>query len=97
MEIKDFINKIVVSQNSGEKMFITDISGAYIKTQTTKPAAHGYYTNYRYDTINGDPIKNGYLIFEDPSLKDPFIEAYERYSNTEDARFEVYEYWMRKD
>lgn len=97
MELKEFINKPVISTYSKTKMFITEIHACYIGTQTLKPGPSGYHTCYSYETINGDPIKNGDLVFEDESLKEPFIKAYEEYSRTEDARWESYGYWLQKE
>ena len=96
MELKDFIGKIVIRASDKKRLFITEITAPEIEAQTVKPEAHGYHTCYCWGTINGDPITNGYLIFEDESLTEPFKKAYDAYCRTEDAYWENYGYWMRR-
>ena len=72
MELKDFIGKIVIRASDKKRLFITEITAPEVKAQTALPEAHGYHTCYCWETINGDPITNGYLIFEDESLTEPF-------------------------
>ena len=96
MELKEFIGKIVIRSSDKKRLFITEITAPEIKVQTVEPASHGYHTCYCWETINGDPITNGYLIFEDESLTEPFKKAYDTYCRTEDAYWENYGYYMRK-
>ena len=96
MELKDFIGKIVIRASDKKRLFITEITAPEIEAQTVLPEAHGYHTCYSWETINGDPIANGYLIFEDEALTEPFKKAYDAYCRTEDAYWENYGYWMRK-
>ena len=96
MELKEFIGKIVIRASDKKRLFITEITAPEIEAQTVLPEAHGYHSCYCWETINGDPITNGYLIFEDESLTEPFKKAYDAYCRTEDAYWENYGYWMRK-
>ena len=97
MELKDFIGKIVVRTSDKKPLFITAITAPEIKAQTVEPDAYGHHTCYCWKTINGNPFSNGYLIFKDASLFEPFKQAYEAYCRTEAAYWEEYIYWMRRD
>ena len=97
MELKDFIGKIVISNNSKERYVVSRITSPYIEVKTEKPNSSGYPSTYHFETINGDPISNGVLTFEDVSLNEQFIVAYKAYSNSKDAYYEDMTYWMRKD
>ena len=97
MELKSFIGQVVISTYTKRRFRISKITGALVGVVTEKPGASGYPAHYVYKTINGDPVSNGDLVFEDPALTEPFKKAYEAYSRTEEARWENYEYWMRAD
>ena len=96
MELKDFIGKIVIRASDKKRLFITEITAPKIQAQTVEKDSFGHHTCYGWETINGDPTTNGYLIFEDESLTEPFKKAYDAYCRTEDAYWENYGYWMRK-
>ena len=96
MELKEFIGKIVIRASDKKRLFIAEITAPEVKAQTALPEAHGYHTCYCWETINSNPITNGYLIFEDESLTEPFKKAYDAYCRTEDAYWENYGYYMRK-
>ena len=97
MELKDFIGKVVISTESKKRYVLTEITAPEIAVRTEKPNERGYYSHYCWETINGDPISNGYLVFEDQSLTEPFKAAYNAYCRTEDAYWENYGYYMRRD
>lgn len=97
MELKDFIGKVVVSTKNKERYVLTEITAPKIVVRTEKQNGLGYRPCYGWETINGDPITNGYLIFEDQSLTEPFKEAYNKHCNTQDAYWETYGYYMSKD
>jgi hypothetical protein len=97
MEIKDFIGKVVISAKTKERYILTKVASPYIEVKTEKLNEYGGRSCYRFETINGDPFTRGVLVFEDASLMLPFQKAYEAYSHSEDARWEEYGYWMRKD
>jgi hypothetical protein len=96
MELKDFIGKIVISTETKRRFVLHEITAPQIKVWTEKPDSHGHYSCYCWETINGDPFSNGYLVFEDPSLTEPFKAAFHAYCRTEDAYWEEYGYWLRK-
>ena len=97
MELKNFIGKVVVSTNTQKRYTLWEITAPYISVRTEKPGENGYHSYYSWETISGDPISRGILVFEDAALTEPFKAAYEAYSHTEDAYWERYGYWMRKD
>ena len=96
MELKDFIGKIVISTSTNKRYRLHRITSPYIDVESELPNSSGYPSHYRFDCINGDPISNGNLMFEDQSLTEPFKAAYQAYCSTEDARWENYGYYMRK-
>ena len=96
MELKEFIGKIVIRASDKKRLFITEITAPKIQAQTVEKDSFGHHTCYGWETINGDPITNGYLVFEDESLTEPFKKAYDAYCRTEDAYWENYGYYMRK-
>ncbi len=97
MELKDFIGKIVISPTTKKRYVLYEITAPKIKAWTEKPEPNGHYCCYCWETINGDPISNGYLVFEDESLTEPFKIAFDAYCRTEDARWEDYGYWLHKE
>ena len=97
MELKNFIGKVVIAPHTGKRFLINEITSPEICVVTVEPEHHGYRSYYSYPTINGDPFSKGYLVFEDASLLEPFIAAFKAYVRTEDAYWEDYGYWMRRD
>lgn len=97
MELKDFIGKIVISPKTKKRYVLQQITAAIIEAKSQQPDERGYCSSYRWETINGDPISNGQLVFEDKSLTEPFKKAYAAHYSTQDAYWENYGYWMRKD
>ena len=97
MELKEFIGKVDISSETNQRLIIESITSPEIKVATEKPGSFGYPQHYVYRTINGDPISNGTLVFEDSSLTEPFKAAYSAYCRTKDAYYEEMGYWMRLD
>ena len=97
MELKDFIGKIVISSERKTRYVLTKITAPEISVRSETPNERGYYSYYCWENINGDTISNGYLVFENQSLTEPFKAAYNAYCRTEDARWENYGYYMRRD
>ena len=97
MELRDFLGKVVINTESKRKFVLRQITAPCIMASTVEKDARGKCASYCWATINGDPISNGILIFEDDSLTEQFIAAYNAYSNTQAAYFEEIGYWMRKD
>lgn len=90
INIQDFIGKTVINAQSRKRYVLSEITSPYIAVKD----ADG--RSYRYLTVNGDPIKNVVLVFEDAALTEPFKAAYEAYCNTKAAYFEEVGYWMRQ-
>lgn len=97
MELKDFLNKVVVATATGNRMYLTEITSPYFQTVTVEPDKSGHHTFYRWPTINGDAFSSGKLSFLDEGLNAPFIAAFKAYERTEAAYWEEYGYWMRRD
>ena len=97
MDIKDFIGKVVISPETGARYVLREITSPYIGVESVSPDKNGHLRRYVYNTINGDPISNGSLDFEDKSLKEAFLKTYGEYCHSRDAYYEEYGYWMRKD
>jgi hypothetical protein len=97
MELKQFIGKTVISTSTKNRYVIEKITAPYIGVRSGNPNSSGYPSHYRFDCINGDPISNGTLIFEDQSLAEPFKETYTAHCRSTDGYWEDYGYWMRKD
>ena len=97
MELEDFIGKVVVATESKARYVLTKITAPEILVRTEKPNERGCYPCYCFRTINGDPISRGCLRFEDESLTESFKVAYSNYCRTQDAYWETYGYYMRRD
>ena len=95
MELKDFIGKVVVQAATGKRYVLKEITSPYIAVKEEKNPDSG--SSIIYDTINGNPIKQGILDFEDAKLTEPFKAVYEAYCRTKDAYYEEIGYWMRRD
>ena len=94
MELKDFIGKVVISTFSKRRFILIKITSPEIRARAEKPNSHGTYDNYSWKTINGDPFKNGHLVFEDESLNEAFQKVYNEDCHSQDAYWEEYGYWM---
>ena len=90
-DIKHYIGKTVIAAQTKAHYVLSEITSPYIKVKD----AGG--RSYIYTTINGDPIKNGVLVFEDTSLTASFIAAYDAYCRSKEAYYDEIGYWMRKD
>lgn len=97
MVLKDFIGKVVVRPDTKRRYFITGITSPEFRVQEIDPDINGYRKCYCYRTINGDPITNGYLAFEDTRLTEPFKRVFNAHSRSENGYWEEYDYWMRRD
>ena len=97
MELQDFIGKVVIDVASGKRYILRRITAPYIEATTAETDAQGHCASHCWCTINGDPISSGTLLFEDATLTELFKKAYAAYSHTNDAYWENYGYWMRKD
>ena len=96
MELKSFIGQVVISTATGRRFKINQITSPEFKVVTEAPGPSGYLENYTFPTINGDPISNGSLVFENSAFTEPFKAAYAAYCRTEDAYWEEYDYWLHR-
>ena len=94
MELKDFIGKVVIDSKTGKRYVLKEITSPYIAVKEANNKNSGI--SIIYDTINGDAIKKGVLVFENATLTEPFNEAYAAYCRTKDAYWESYGYWSRR-
>ena len=97
MELKDFIGKVVVSPKTNRRYWLREITAPEIGVKTVDTNRLGYHEHYCYTTVNGDPFTVGTLVFEDASLTEPFLQAYNAYCSTEDARWESYYYYLMRE
>ena len=97
MKITDFLGEVVICPGTNKRYVITEITSPYITAREEKPGGNGYYKHYRWDTVNGDPISNGSLVFENSALNEIFIKSFDEYSHSRDAYWEEYGHWMRMD
>ncbi len=95
MELRDFIGKVVIQAATGKRYVLKEITSPYIAVKEENNPNSGI--SIIYDTINGDPINKGILIFEDAMLTEPFKVVYDAYCRTKDAYYEEIGYWMRRD
>lgn len=96
MELKEFIGKMVIAPETGERYLINKITAPEICVATVALGPYGQPKHYAYATINADPFSEGTLVFADASLLEPFKAAYNAYCRTEAAYWETYGYYMRK-
>ena len=97
MELKDFIGKTVISRDTKRKFVIYEITASVIRAWTENKDSPSGRSFYCWNTINGNPISTGSLVFEDPSLREPFIKAFDAHTHSRDAYWEEYGHWMRMD
>ena len=97
MELKDFINKVVICAESRKRYVLRKITSPCVEVTAVEKDARGYRASYSWPTINGDPISPGALVFEDASLTEPFKAAFSAHCHTRDAYYEEIGYWMRRD
>lgn len=95
MELRSFIGKTVTEPATKQRYRLSEITSPTISAVRLGGTYDGFTFVFR--TINGDPFSNGVLAFEETGLTKLFIEAYEAYSRTQDAFWEEYGYWMRRD
>lgn len=97
MQLQDFVGKTVVNTVTSKRFSLYKITSPEIVVVTLEPDAQGHHTFYAFPTINGDPFATGRLVFENPSLAKPFRNIYDAYCHSQDAYWEDYGYWMRRD
>ncbi len=99
MVLQDFIGKVVMKAHNHERFVISELDGAGISIRSEKPGSHGCFSYYFYETGTAsynEAVSNGYLLFEDSTLTEPFKRIYNKYCCSEDGRWDRYIYWMNK-
>lgn len=89
--MKNFYGAVLIDPRTKKRFLLREVTSPAIYV-TDEQTGHRYYLR----TINGDPISNGRLFFEDPELTEQFKAAYAAYCRSEDAYWEEYGYWMRR-
>ncbi len=78
-DMNKYIGKEVVIKSLNVCGHLTEITGAKIEVKTESMGWRVFMTG----TGQGDnAIANGYVVFADPSLTEPFIKDYEEYRHT---------------
>ena len=93
MELKDFIGKVVIDAENKHRYELYRIDAVEVAAKALPPHSGCYV--WRTGTGPYDnAIARGTLVFEDPSLYEPFKALYEAYGHSEEARIERYMYYM---
>ena len=74
-----YIGKEVIIRSLGAHGRLSTITGATIEVKTETHGCRGFYTG---SGPNDNAIANGYVVFVDPSLKEPFLKDYEEYQHS---------------
>ena len=94
MNINEFVGKVVVSTESKRRFVLTNITAIEITAREENLNERGVYDTYSWGTANSNPVSRGQLVFEDTSLTEAFIKAFETYSNSAKGRWERYEHFF---
>jgi len=97
LTLKDFVGQIVIKISDQKRYIVTDITANEFKIRELTPDKNGHCGNWSFECISSNPIEDKFLKFEDPGLDCVFTEIYDAYCRTEDARWESYGYWLRKE
>ena len=89
-----FVGKVVVSTETKRRFVLTTITAVEMTARAENLNERGVYDTYSWNTVNGDPVSRGQLVFEDTSLTEAFIKAFETYCNSAEGRWERYEYFF---
>ena len=93
MNINEFVGKVVVATESKRRFVLTSITAVEITARAENLNERGVYDTYSWSTANSNPVSQGQLVFEDASLTEAFIKAFEAYSNSAKGRWERYEHF----
>lgn len=94
MNINEFVGKVVVATESKRRFVLTSITAVEITARAENLNDCGVYDTYSWSTLNSDPIICGQLVFEDASLKEAFVKAFDAYCNSAEGRWERYEHFF---
>ena len=93
MNINEFVGKVVVATESKRRFVLTSITAVEITARAENLNERGVYDTYSWSTVNSNPVSQGQLVFEDASLKEAFLKAFEVYCNSAKGRWERYEHF----
>ena len=92
--MNEFVGKVVVSTELKKRFVLTSITAVEMKARAENLNDRGFYDTYSWSTLHSDPISRGQLVFEDASLKEAFIKAFEAYCKSAEGRWERYEHFF---
>ena len=92
--MKEFVGKVVVSTESKKRFVLTSVTAVEMTARAENLNDRGFYDTYSWSTVNSDPVSRGQLVFENASLTEAFIKAFEAYCNSAKGRWERYEYFF---
>ena len=91
--MNEFVGKVVVATELKRRVVLTSITAVEMTARAENLNERGVYDTYSWSTVNSDPVSRGQLVFEDASLKETFIKAFETYCNSAKGRWERYEHF----
>ena len=74
-----YIGEEVIIKSLGARGHLSKITGAKIEVKTESMGWRVFMTG---TGTNDNAVANGYVVFADPSLKEPFVKDYEEYRHT---------------
>lgn len=77
--MSEYIGKEVIIKSLGVRGRLIEITGAKIEVKTETGECRLFFTDVGPDE---NAIAKGFVVFVDPSLKEPFLKDYEDYNNT---------------
>ena len=92
--MNEFVGKVVVSTESKKRFVLTSITAVEMTARAEKLNDRGFYDTCSWSTVNSNPVSQGKLVFEDASLTEAFIKAFEAYCNSAEGRWEQYEHFF---
>ena len=87
-DMSKYIGKEVVIKSLETRGCLSKITGATIEVKTE---THGWRSFKTGTGPNDNAVANGYVVFVDPSLKEPFIKDYEEYRHSFRGQIESFE------
>ncbi len=87
-DMKKYIGKEVVIKSLEVRGALSKITGAKIEVKTESMGWRVYKTG---TGPNDNAVANGYVVFVDPTLKEPFVKDYEEYRHSFIGQTESFE------
>ncbi len=88
-----YLGKEVVIKSLDARGYLSKITGATIEVKTEAHGCRGFDTGTGPDD---NAVAKGYVVFVDPSLKEPFLKDYEEYQHSFIGRMERFEDAFRR-